>query len=52
MLQTAPLADTNHSHWRRGVTAAIGIAFLLTRLHATSLRKLDNNHAGALSTLF
>ena len=25
-----------------GVTAAIGIAFLLTRLHATSLTMLDN----------
>ena len=36
----------------RGVTAAIGIAFLLTRLHATSLIKVDNNRASALSTLF
>ena len=30
-----------------GVTAAIGIAFLLTMLPATSVILLDNNHAPA-----
>ena len=41
----------NFSHFgdtiSTGVTAAIGIAFLLTMLHATSLILLDNNYACA-----
>ena len=58
LLSAVPLTNSSpdFSHFgdaiSRGVTAAIGIAFLLTRLHATSLITLDNNHAGVLSKLF
>ena len=53
LLSAVPLTNStpNFSHFgdtiSTGVTAAIGIAFLPTMLHATSLILLDNNHARA-----